>query len=60
MLGRCTCGPEGQAAAHWWQVRACAAATLAAMLEGAPQRAYLAIAEARPGSHQPVRCPSPS
>ena len=38
------------------QVRACAAASLAAMLEGEAQRAYLGIAEAREGSHhQPVR-----
>ena len=39
------------------QVRLCAAATLAAMLAGDAQRAFLAIAEMRAGSHhQPARC----
>lgn len=38
------------------QVRASAAATVAALLDGAPQRAYLAIAECRLPSKQPARC----
>ncbi|EIE26348.1 hypothetical protein COCSUDRAFT_39464 [Coccomyxa subellipsoidea C-169] len=37
------------------KVRAAAAATLAALLEGAPQRAYLGIAECRSSANQPVR-----
>ena len=39
-----------------WQVRAAAASAVAALLEGAPQRAYLGIAECRLPAKQPVRC----
>ena len=39
-----------------WQVRAAAASAVAALLEGAPQRAYLGIAECRLPVKQPVRC----
>lgn len=37
------------------QVRMAACATAAVLLEGAPQRAFLAIAECRPGPKAPVR-----
>ncbi|KAK9806281.1 hypothetical protein WJX72_008421 [[Myrmecia] bisecta] len=37
------------------KVRATAAATVSVLLEGAPQRAYLAIAEAKSSGRQPVR-----
>lgn len=38
------------------RVRHAAAATIATLLEGSAQRAYLAVAEARELDRQPVRC----
>jgi hypothetical protein len=55
-------GPQGLSIAHLLlldpqlRVRHAAAATIATLLEGPAQRAYLAVAEAREMQRQPLRC----